>query len=182
MKIFELHRSRMQKFLLALASLFDLLAGCFASYFGVDPFVYFLAYALDITALYIGRSWVPVVLCSLSLSAYGAMVSSNELRYFLIIAAILKCMSPFFKGWLVLKSEVQVLAMIMSYLRENPHVLFVIPFMLLLTLAAVELALGNLEMADRLAVYAYYQLVGGVVAALVLAFKEKRRYTARTAR
>jgi len=174
MKLISLHKSKFQKVFLALAEIFDLFAGGFACYVGVDPFLPFLAYALGVAALYAGKLWAPITLASLGVSLYGAVMLKGEPSVLLAIAAIFKCTLPFFKGWLVLKSEIHGLEHIVKYLRGNPQALFVIPFMLLIVLAAVKLALGDLELADRLAVYAYYQLVGGVLAALVFAFKEKR--------
>jgi len=49
----------------------------------------------------------------------------------------------------------------------------------LLVLAAVKLASGDSVMADRLAVYAYYQLMGGMLAALILPFR-KSGYSSRS--
>jgi hypothetical protein len=174
MRTFLIHKARLKKLPLVLAMILDLLAGGFACYIGADPLLPFLAYALGVAALYMGRLWVPITLASLGSSLYGAVMLKGEPSVLLAIAAIFKCVLPFFKGWFVLKSELRGLERIVKYLRENPQALFVIPFMLLIVLAAVKLALGDLELADRLAVYAYYQLVGGVLAALVLAFKEKR--------
>jgi hypothetical protein len=179
MRFILLYKARFQKLPLALAAIFDLLSGGFACYVGVDPLLPFLAYALGMAALYVGKLWVPLALASLGLSVYGAVMLKGEPGVLLIIAAVFKCVIPFFKNWLIiLKSEVRGLERIVDYLRENPQALFVLPFMLLIVLAAVKLALGDLEMADRLAVYAYYQLVGGVLAALVLELKEKRQRAA----
>jgi len=167
-----IHKARLKKLPLVLAMILDLLAGGFACYIGADPLLPFLAYALGVAALYMGRLWVPITLASLGLSLYGAVMLKGEPGALLAIAALFKCAFPFFKGWFVLKSETYGLERIVKYLRENPQALFVIPFMLLIVLAAVKLALGDLEMADRLAVYAYYQLVGAVVTAVIFSSRE----------
>ena len=172
MKSILLYKSKFRKVPLALAEIFDFLAGGFACYVGVDPFLPFLAYALGVAALYAGKLWAPIALASLGVSLYGAVMLKGEPGVLLAIAAIFKCALPFFKGWFVLKSEIHGLERIVKYLRENPQALFVIPFMLLLVLVAVKLALGDLGMADRLAVYAYYQLVGAVVTAVIFSSRE----------
>ena len=166
------HRTSFRKLLLAFAMVFDLLAGGFACYVGADPLVPFLAYMLEVVALYMERLWMLAVLISLGLSLYGTAVLRCEAVPLLIIAAFLKCASPFPKGWLVLKSEVHGLVCVMRYLKENPQALFVIPFMLLLGLAAVKQVAGDLVMANKLTVYAYYQLAGAVAVALVLMIRE----------
>jgi hypothetical protein len=172
MKTFVLLRSKIQKLPLAIAAFFDLLAGGFASCLGVDPLVPFLAYASEVAALYVEKRWAPLVLVSLGLSTYGAAVLKGEPVPLLLVAIFLKSVSPLFKGWLVLKSEVRELASVVGYLSENPQVLFALPFALLLTLAAIKLATGDLVMANRFAIYAYYQLVGAVVTAVIFSSRE----------
>ena len=179
MNTFILHKARLRKFPLALAAFLDLLAGGFACCVGADPLMPFLSYALGIAALYMEKFWALAALTSLALSVYGVVMLRGELVPLLVVAAIFKCASPFLKGWLVLKSEVRVLAGVVGYLRENPQVLFVFPFMVLLVLAAVKLASGDSVMADRLAVYAYYQLMGGMLTALILTFR-KSGYSSRS--
>jgi len=56
---------------------------------------------------------------------------------------------------------------LISYLSENWGAPFVIVFMVLLSLAAGYLAMGNEAFADELAVYAYYSLVLGVFLQLI---------------
>jgi hypothetical protein len=172
MHVHPIHRASIQKFLLTLAMIFDLLGGGFACYVSADPLVPFLAYALGVAALYTERWWILAAFASLGLSAYGAVVLRGEPVPLLIVAAVLKCCAPFLRGWLVLKCEVRELVYVVGYLRENPQAFFVFPFMLLLELAAVKLAFGDSVTADRLAVYAYYQLVGAVVAAFTLMMRE----------
>lgn len=132
----------------------------------------FLAYALGVAALYMEKLWVLAALVSLGLSMYGVAVLRGEPVTLLIVAAVFKCVFPFFKGWLFLKSEVRGLVSVVGYLRENPQSLFIFPFIVLLALAAVKFAAGDSVMADMLAAYAYYQLAGSVFAALIVAVRE----------
>jgi hypothetical protein len=166
------HTTSFHKLFLAIAIVLDLLAGGFACYVGADPLVPFLAYTLGVAALYMERLWLLAAFISLGLSLYGTAVLRGETFPLLIAAAVLKCAFPFLKGRLVLKSEVLGLVSIMRYLKENPQALFVLPFMLLLGLAAVKQVVGDLVMADKLTVYAYYQLVGAVAVVLVLMIRE----------
>jgi hypothetical protein len=71
-----------------------------------------------------------------------------------------------------LKGEVRGLVSVVGYLRENPQFLFIFLFIVLLALAAVKFAAGDPVMADMLAAYAYYQLAGGVFAALIVVVRE----------
>ena len=57
-------------------------------------------------------------------------------------------------------------ARVMEYLSETPQFFFIIPFMILLTVAAIFLSWGREQYANSLATYAYYQLVFGVIAAI----------------
>ena len=50
-----------------------------------------------------------------------------------------------------------------QYLRENWGAPPIIAFMTLLTAAATQLSLGNQQQAEKLAEYAYYLLVAGVI-------------------
>ena len=59
-------------------------------------------------------------------------------------------------------------------MRENPAAPPALAFMVLLTAAAVELAMGNEALANRLAEYAYYALVVAVVTALVDALRSSK--------
>jgi len=61
-----------------------------------------------------------------------------------------------------------------EYFRENWGAPFIIVFMVLLVVAAVFLGLGLEFLAERLAEFAYYFLVVGVVLQLVVAIKEER--------
>jgi len=61
-----------------------------------------------------------------------------------------------------------------EYFRENWGAPFIIVFMVLLIVAAVFLALGFEFLAERLAEFAYYFLVAGVVLQLVVVIKEER--------
>ena len=60
---------------------------------------------------------------------------------------------------------------IKDYLRENWGAPFIIAFMILLTTAAVYLALGDEANANNIAVYAYYSLVIGVFLQLICFIK-----------
>jgi len=61
-----------------------------------------------------------------------------------------------------------------EYFRENWGAPFIIVFMVLLVVAAVFLGLGFEFLAERLAEFAYYFLVVGVVLQLVVVIKEER--------
>ena len=61
-----------------------------------------------------------------------------------------------------------------EYFRENWGAPFIIVFMVLLVVAAVFLGLGLEFLAERLAEFAYYFLVVGVVLQLVVVIKEER--------
>jgi len=61
-----------------------------------------------------------------------------------------------------------------EYFRENWGAPFIIVFMVLLIVAAVFLGLGFEFLAERLAEFAYYFLVVGVVLQLVVVIKEER--------
>jgi hypothetical protein len=53
------------------------------------------------------------------------------------------------------------------YTRENWGAPFILGFMFLLMVAAVSLWIGVADVANEVAIYAYYALVGGVVLQLV---------------
>jgi hypothetical protein len=57
------------------------------------------------------------------------------------------------------------------YVRENWGAPFMVGFMLLLMVVAVSLSIGVTEVANEMAVYAYYALVIGVVLQLVYFMK-----------
>jgi hypothetical protein len=168
----SLFRAKFRKLPLALAAVLDLLAGGFACYVGADPLAPFLAYTLGVAALYTERRQMLAVFVSFALSVYGAAVLRGEPVPLLIIAAVLKCIAPFFKGLLVLKSEVRGLVGVLSYFRENPLALFVFTSILLFTLAAVKLASNDSLMANRFSLYALYQLVSAVAVGFI---QEARR-------
>lgn len=60
-----------------------------------------------------------------------------------------------------------------EYFKSNYGAPFIIAFMLLLIIAAVNLAIDNKDMADQLAVYAYYMLVIGVVGQIIAYIRKK---------
>ena len=93
--------------------------------------------------------------CSLSLLTIGRFTSS--------IASLRLTLKVGRKriGLLVLK-----IARVVEYLSETPQFFFIVPFMILLVVAALFLSWGNEQYANSLAVYAYYQLVLGVIAAI----------------
>lgn len=62
-----------------------------------------------------------------------------------------------------------------QYLRENWGAPFIITFMILLIICASLLALGNSELANDIAVYAYYFLVAGVILQLASYLKYGRK-------
>jgi len=64
---------------------------------------------------------------------------------------------------------------IRKYVRENPGGPLVILFMLFLIIAAIELAKGRENTANRCAEVAYYYLVAGVVLQLLSVIKEERK-------
>jgi hypothetical protein len=57
------------------------------------------------------------------------------------------------------------------YVRENWGAPFIVAFMVFLVVAAVSVATGLDALADDVAVYAYYALIGGVVLQLVCFLK-----------
>jgi hypothetical protein len=170
---------RLQKFLLVLALFSDLIAGSFISYYSRagdnSLLLLFLAYAVGVLALYIERWRIPSILISLIFSTYSVIMLRNG-QVFCIVSIALKGVSLFFKGWLILKSEINVLKRVLDYLKGNPQLFFILPFVLLVMLAAVELAMGNPEIADRFAAYAYYQLIGGALVALTFTWKNGGKY------
>jgi len=66
-------------------------------------------------------------------------------------------------------------AKVKAYTRENWGAPFIVGFMLLLMVAAVSLSIGVADVANEVAVYAYYALVGGVVLQLVCFLKYNRK-------
>jgi len=64
---------------------------------------------------------------------------------------------------------------IKNYLKENWGVPFIIAFMILLIACAGLLTIGNEELANELAVYAYYFLVTGVILQLACYLKYEKR-------
>jgi hypothetical protein len=61
------------------------------------------------------------------------------------------------------------------YTRENWGAPFILGFMLLLMVAAVSLSIGVADVANDVAIYAYYALVGGVVLQLVCFLRYKNK-------
>jgi hypothetical protein len=177
MSFYEL-KIRLSKFTITLAMIFDLLAGGFACYISTDPLIPFLAYATDVVSLYIctEKRQMLAVLASLGLSAYSVILLRNEPAFLSMIAMAFKCTIPFFKGWLILRSDIRELINVTYYLRENLQILFILPFMVLLVLAAIKLAFGDAVMANWLAIYAYYQLIGAAVAVVVSRANAENRH------
>ena len=66
-------------------------------------------------------------------------------------------------------------ARIKGYVRENWGAPFVLGFMLLLIVAAVSLSIGLADVANEVAVYAYYALVVGVILQLVSFLKYRKK-------
>jgi hypothetical protein len=64
---------------------------------------------------------------------------------------------------------------IKGYVRENWGTPFVLGFMLLLIIAAVSLSIGLADIANEVAVYAYYALVVGVILQLVSFLKYRKK-------
>ena len=62
-----------------------------------------------------------------------------------------------------------------GYVKENWGAPFIVGFMALLMVAAVSLVAGLAVLADKVAVYAYYALVVGVVLQLVCFLKYGKR-------
>jgi len=170
------HEAELRKAPLALAAVLDLLAGGFACYLGSDALLSsMISYALTIAALYLGGlKCVAAAAASLAASTYGAFNFGGEVAALLAASALLKTASlALRRGILRLRTDVRGLASLAAYLRENPQALFVIPFMALLIFAAAKLALGDEDTANRLAEYAYYQLVAGVATALIMTVRER---------
>ncbi|MCS7385828.1 MAG: hypothetical protein NDF55_03670 [archaeon GB-1867-005] len=63
----------------------------------------------------------------------------------------------------------------LTYFLENWGAPFIITFMILLITAAAYLALGNELTANKLAEYAYYNLVAGVLLQLAYFIREERK-------
>jgi hypothetical protein len=63
---------------------------------------------------------------------------------------------------------------LLEYLKGNWGAPFIIAFMILLAAAAAYLAIGMESLANDIAVYAYYNLVAGVVLQLISYVKESR--------
>ena len=59
----------------------------------------------------------------------------------------------------------------LTYFLENWGAPFIITFMILLTTATAHLSLGNEPLANKLAEYAYYALVIGVILQLIAYIK-----------
>ena len=66
-------------------------------------------------------------------------------------------------------------ARVKVYVRENWGAPFIVGFMLLLMAAAASLSIGLADVANEVAIYAYYALVVGVVLQLVCFLKYNRR-------
>jgi len=62
-----------------------------------------------------------------------------------------------------------------DYLKRNLGAPFIIAFQILLVSAAIYLAVGAENIANQLAIYAYYSLVIGVFLQLASFIREERR-------
>ena len=69
----------------------------------------------------------------------------------------------------------EVPARIKVYTRENWGIPFIVGFMLLLMVAAVSLSIGVADVANEVAIVAYYALVAGVVLQLVCFLKYRKK-------
>lgn len=160
-----------------------------------------LAYALDVAALYAGGTGKPLsmllsTLCTLHLTYicaaaeapyYAALTAASAILKAAALALTLKTgptslqhrAAPIIKLNVKVKSKkVTVLTLrtagLARYLKETPQFFFITPSILLLMTAAALLSAGNEEQANNIAVYAYYQLVAGVLAALASTVKNTR--------
>jgi hypothetical protein len=61
------------------------------------------------------------------------------------------------------------------FVRENWGAIFIMGFMLLLSVAAASLSMGLAGFADEVAVYAYYALLVGIILQLVCFLKYDKR-------
>ncbi len=76
---------------------------------------------------------------------------------------------------MIMKKREKLNEIIKRELLENPGRPFIIAFMILLIIAAVELAIGNEVLANRAAEIAYYYLVIGVILTIYAVVREERR-------
>ncbi len=76
---------------------------------------------------------------------------------------------------LKIETPFKVITIDVTYLTENWGAPFIVAFMILLITAAIYLAYGNEAKANKLAEYAYYNLVIGVLLQLVSLIKEERK-------
>ena len=65
----------------------------------------------------------------------------------------------------------KIMVKVKGYVKENWGPPFIVGFMLLLISAAVSLSVGLSSLANTIAVYAFYALVGGVILQLVCFLK-----------
>ncbi len=68
----------------------------------------------------------------------------------------------------------QFMAKIKSYVKENWGAPFIIAFMTLLLSSAVSLSIGSAQLADTIAIYAFYALVIGVLLQLICFLKFRK--------
>jgi hypothetical protein len=172
MRIFIIYKGKISKVLLTLAAFFDFLSGSFISYIGKDPLFPFTAYTISIIALSMDKKlWIPSFI-SLIFSLSGILLLSRNFIFLSLIAlsVILKSISIFFKGYLILNSDIRWLAKVFEHFRKL-YVAFAMPFILFLMLAAIKLELGDPIIADRLFICAYYQLIGLLVYPLIDAIR-----------
>jgi heme/copper-type cytochrome/quinol oxidase subunit 4 len=66
-------------------------------------------------------------------------------------------------------------ARIKGYVRENWGAPFIVGFMLLLMVAAASLSIGVADVANEVAIYAYFALVVGIVLQLTCFLKYNKR-------
>jgi amino acid transporter len=68
----------------------------------------------------------------------------------------------------------QFMAKIKSYVKENWGAPFIIAFMTLLLSSAISLSAGSAQLADTIAIYAFYALVIGVLLQLICFLKYRK--------
>jgi len=91
-----------------------------------------------------------------------------------ITLALLYILTSFTSLYYVVLMNTHV-APIRKYVRENPGGPLIILFMLFLVVAAMELAKGSENIANRCAEVAYYYLVAGVILQLLYTIREERK-------
>jgi len=75
-----------------------------------------------------------------------------------------------------IETPIKTFTIDITYLTQNWGAPFIIAFTTLLITAATYLALGNEATANKLAEYAYYSLVAGVLLQLACLIREERKH------